>query len=230
MMSARFDSNLAMPNDENAVYNMPTPAASTIGAGGAAVKASAGSKTPAATKTRRAFGDISNRKKAASALQQQPTAGKLAAAASAQIAPFKQNTKRRVDFTLPQKETNKPKAKSIQTAVTKSSTTKAPVVLLEPVDDIELPAGRLWSQQQALDDAFDCANVISVEGVTTMAQDLDALLKQRLDSRVRRQEKETHRYLTERDPAIDALFAKDGTCRDTECNSLIVLHVSLCAM
>jgi hypothetical protein len=188
--AAQADPNMAMMrNDENAVVNHKS--------------LTTGSKTPAATKTRRAFGDISNRKKAATvqanksiSLGKTP-ANTLKLAPTTKKTPFQTTTelqsKRRVNFNLP------------ATAAPK------PVNLEESdVDDIEQPAGRLWMQQQALFDAADDTD-ISLDGVATMVQDLQAMLKQRHELRVQMEVEEFERHLNGvDDPPFANLFLQDG--------------------
>jgi Fe-S cluster biosynthesis and repair protein YggX len=189
-----------MRNDENAIVHQnkslttgnKTPAATT--------------KTPAATKTRRAFGDISNRKKGATgqasksiALGKTP-ANTLKLAPTTKKTPFQNTTNRRVNFALPPVEAE-------------AATAAPKPVSLEPadVDDIEQPAGRLWIQQQALLDAEDNTDVMSLEGAATMAQDLRALLKQRHELKVQMEVEEFERLLADDDdPPFANVFLQDG--------------------
>jgi hypothetical protein len=209
---------MAMRNDENAVVRHQNKSG-----------AAAASKTPATTKTRRAFGDISNRKKAASSVQL-PAAGKQSlvgaktpslikiASAVVKKTPFvdvKENgvvPKRRVDFLLPQKEsrgvdgtTNELQSKSVQSA----AQTVHVDIDADPVEDIELPAGRLWIQQQALDDADD-SSVISLKGAATMKQDMDAMMKTRHELKVQWEDEEFQRLLNESDTRFDEAFSQEG--------------------
>jgi hypothetical protein len=197
---AQADPNMAMMrNDENAVVHRKS--------------LTTGSKTPTSTKSRRAFGDISNRKKAAAAQDNNKsiTLGKtpvntLKLAPTIKKAPFQTianersdselQSKRRVNFTLP-------------------DATAAPKPV-EPefsdVDDIEQPAGRLWIEEQALLDAAGTDDTdISLEGVATMVEDLRAMLKQRHELKMQMEEEEFERLLTDADgPPFADLFLQDG--------------------
>jgi hypothetical protein len=205
--AAQAGPNMAMMrnnNDENAVVHQ-NKSLTTAG------KTPAASKTPAAagTKTRRAFGDISNRKGAtgqANKANKSVTLGKTPAntlklAPTTKKTPFQTTTKRRVNFALP------PVQAEAATAAPKLE------VSLEnaDVDDIEQPAGRLWIQQQALLDAADDTDVMSLEGAATMAQDLRAVLKQRHELKVQMEVEEFERLLTEDDgPPFADVFLQDG--------------------
>jgi Fe-S cluster biosynthesis and repair protein YggX len=188
-------------NDENAILH-PNKSLTTGNKTPAAT-----SKTPAAaTKTRRAFGDISNRKKGEAgqanksiALGKTP-ANTLKLAPTNKKTPFQTTTKRRVNFALPpveaEAETAAPKPVSLE---------------CDDVDDIEQPAGRLWIQQQALLDAEDDTDVMSLEGAATMAQDLRTLLKQRHELRVQMEVEEFERLLADDDdPPFADVFLQDG--------------------
>jgi hypothetical protein len=200
--AAQAGPNMAMMgNDENAIVH-PNKSSTT------ASKTPASTKTPAAaTKTRRAFGDISNRKKGETgqanksiSLGKTP-ANTLKLAPTTKKTPFQTTTKRRVNFALPpvqaEAATAAPKQVSLENA---------------DVDDIEQPAGRLWIQQQALLDAADDTDVMSLEGAATMAQDLRALLKQRHELKVQMEVEEFERHLTDVDdgPPFADVFLEDG--------------------
>lgn len=198
--AAQADPNMAMMrNDENAIVHhksattvSKTPAATT--------------KTPVATKTRRAFGDISNRKKGDTVqANKSVTLGKTPAntlklAPTTKKTPFQTTTKRRVNFALP------PVQAEAATAAPKPANLEN-----SDVDDIEQPAGRLWIQQQALLDAADDTDVMSLEGAATMAQDLRAVLKQRHELKVQMEVEEFERLLTAvDDPPFSDVFLQDG--------------------
>jgi hypothetical protein len=202
--AAQAGPNMAMMrnnNDENAIVH-PNKSLTTGNKTPAAT-----AKTPAATKTRRAFGDISNRKKGETgqANNKSITLGKTPAntlklAPTTKKTPFQTTTKRRVNFALP------PAQAEAETAAPKPASLEC-----DDVDDIEQPAGRLWIQQQALLDAADDTDVMSLEGAATMAQDLRAVLKQRHDLKVQMEVEEFERHLTEVDDTLFAnVFPQDG--------------------
>jgi hypothetical protein len=204
--AAQAGPNMAMMrnnNDENAIVH-PNKSLTT------ASKTPAATKTPTAagTKTRRAFGDISNRKKGETGQQANKsiTLGKTPAnalklAPTTKKTPFQTTTKRRVNFALPpvqaEAATAAPKPVNLEHAA--------------DVDDIEQPAGRLWIQQQALFDAADDTDVMSLEGAATMAQDLRAVLKQRHELKVQMEEEAFDRLLADDDdPPFADVFLQDG--------------------
>jgi hypothetical protein len=219
--AALADPNMAMmrnSNDENAVVHHKSQ--------------TTGSKTPAATKTRRAFGDISNRKKAATGQPNKSNtivlgktpANTLKLAPTTKKTPFQTvakersepelHFKRRVDFTLPGETKSQQAGAAIATAAPKS-------VSLDnsDVDDIELPAGRLWIQQQSLIDDADDDTDISLEGAATFVQDLRVMLKQRHELKMQLEEEEFERHLTEldydNDPSFAHVFLQDGKSKST---------------
>lgn len=76
---------------------------------------------------------------------------------------------------------------------------------LEPVDDVELPAGRLWSEQVALDDlddsSFQEAYKDGMEQLTTMWDDWRYIMVDQLDEKRRKQE--------EADAQADAAYEEE---------------------
>ena len=178
------------------------------------------SKTPAASKTRRAFGDISNRKKAATG----PAAKSVSFAKTTAFnkpsvkvtakTPFGGTTnrpdqtttvKRSVSFSLPPslKKGNDVVAPKAQSKADKSSEVDSSFV-----EDIELPAGRLWVEQQALDDADD-ETVLSVEDGKTLRERYRVSLDER-HALTMQMEKE------QRQRELDALDAKVQKFLDEE--------------
>ena len=151
-----LSSQIRLPDEENVVTALMNhlPPSKTIGfpLKTPGRKASGISKTPAATKSRRAFGDISNRKikldapgkTPAAADPKQPLPTKSVKFEVAQNSTKKSAIKqqRRVEFILPDK--------------IKEQTQVEPKQDLQEDDDewteVELPAGRMWSEQLDWDD------------------------------------------------------------------------------
>ena len=121
-----------------------------------------------------------------------------------------------VEFTLPQPSesslsASKLEAKSIA-STNQNSTMKLTSIVkpnsdnqLEPVDDVELPAGRLWSEQVALDDlddsSFQEAYKDGMEQLTTMWDDWRYIMVDQLDEKRRKQE--------EADAQADAAYEEE---------------------
>jgi len=180
------------------------------------------SKTPATSKTRRAFGDISNRKKPATT---GPAAKSVSFAKTANVnkpsvkvttkTPFgdaknRQDqtsaVERRVELKLPptlKKDDGVVAPKDHSKPDDKSSELDSSFV-----DDIELPAGRLWIEQQALDDADD-ETVLSVEDGKTLRARYQALFDERHALKMQMEKEQRQREL-------DALDAKVQTFLDQE--------------
>jgi hypothetical protein len=161
---------LAIPSlDENAVVTKSSSAAA--------------SKTPATSKNRRAFGDISNRKKGLS--------GKFEAAGAKTPSVVKQAVPRLVQFS----KTNEVKLLPAQ---------EKPAVRFELKDNkfddeddsvgsMERPAGRLWVDEQALYGDDDTAP--SLEGVANIREDTRGLFEQSHRRRLEEEDKAEQRFV-----------------------------------
>ena len=125
-----------------------------------------------------------------------------------------------VEFTLPQQaslssssvKASKLGSESVKSLKPKASSTYSSEVqpnngdsLLEPVDDIELPAGRLWSEQVALEDqddsSFQEAYKEGMEEMTTMWDDWRYIMVDQLEEQRRKQE--------EADTKADAAYEEE---------------------
>lgn len=130
-------------------------------------------KTPAA-RTRRAFGDISNRKIPATT-----------ASTPAPIKPLVHNkTTLKASHIPPQARTTSALSQFVvESSLSTSNNPVAPANNnkndMDIVDDIERPAGRLWIQQHDYDDDSSDATSLSLEGAASMRHDILELLDQR---------------------------------------------------
>ena len=196
------------------------------------------SKTPAASssKQRRALGDISNRKQGKShnngggvSLKKAPTPGGLRILP---LQPQQQRSSKRSEVSFlprptisssttkqaplmtifPDANNNKSKApKSIlkRTTNTKSST----VMMDDAVDDIELPAGRLWIDQQAdFDDDDDNCSLgsLSLPGAATLLEDYHPAVRKRHALRLKMTLEEERREQAAFEEYEKKLFEEDG--------------------
>lgn len=160
---------LATTQDENASASVVSArkAAATPSAHRRAF-ADAANKTPSTHHQRRAFGDISNKK---------------APPATAKPPPLlKSNSTTALTKQQANNSTSKTTIKKQQRA---ASTKQRRVEFLlpdeieEPVPDVELPAGRLWSQQPDWDDLHDDDDDVSLEGASTVRQDALRFVQER---------------------------------------------------
>jgi len=212
---------IAMHRDENAMSN-----------GGAST-----AKTPAASKARRAFGDISNRKlggnnattnkaktpgavlfkTTSKAPLQQPSANKKAAPLESTSKPLNHQSTKRVEFILPDsgaqaKEHSKPK--------TIVETSKPKTVDTEIYPEIERPAGRLWSQQRAevdlfngdVDDGSRYYADLSFEGADTIREDHAKCLRGRMQALIDYDLENEERCLQELYATSKRVVESDGAC------------------
>jgi hypothetical protein len=80
------------------------------------------------------------------------------------------------------------------------------ILVLEPVDDVERPAGRLWSEQLKLDDeddsSFQAAYQEGMDDLTTMWDDWRFVMADQLQERIRNEEAKQ----TQADAAFDELM------------------------
>lgn len=200
-------------NNENVVRSTSTnggsvtkPSSNGSSSGNGGIMNGAMSKTPAANtnKTRRALGDISNRKgqnesiihsgtvAGATNLKKAPTPGGLRLFSQQKMA--QQNQQRRSTKTSKRPEVSfLPRSSSITQAPlvtifpdaksTKSHAVSAPKSILknrleEVIDDIEVPAGRMWVDQQ---DDYDDSSIgsLSLPGAATLLEDYHAAARKR---------------------------------------------------
>lgn len=196
-------SRLAIANDENAVVSNNKHGDTAVGNT---------AKTPKSNKTRRAFGDISNRKTGRTepplksiAIQNssshsiqnnytqnatKATGGKTPFAATA-----KRNKnidmfpKKRVNFAIPSNDLSigeqlSPPPKALHLEQSNLSTKESTNNAAFSVfdEEVETPSGRLWIDNRDFD--FDDETAVSLEGAATAGEDLLAILNERHENRL----------------------------------------------
>jgi hypothetical protein len=102
-----------------------------------------------------------------------------------------------LEFPVPQQPSSsllpiqlRPQSKDVTITTTKSNDAN---LVLEPVDDVELPAGRLWSEQLKLlddedDSSFQAAYQEGMEDLTTMWDDWRFVMADQLQERIKNEE------------------------------------------
>jgi len=172
---------------------------SALRGGGAAIDENAAilhSKTPTATKTpkRRAFGDISNRKNTTTAAGKNTLQVKKTPHVSIVPKSSKTTTRRsKVTFALPNKTP----------AV---HTTKK----LAPVKDVELSAGRTWSEQLLLEKEDDDVGVQEILQEQALWQnEVDAFIEEERTRHVRIREQQNAMAEKELQEKMEALWKRD---------------------
>lgn len=200
------DDRLAMMQNENVLTTTKTPAAA------------AGTSR----QTRRALGDISNRKKDGPSATYKPSSFVATKTRAVVKEVPRTSTKQVVALDDQVRGETKPTAtkKQLKSAVAppKSSlegqlTTKSTMVFRKAVEidfseDIERPAGRTWKQQQALDDDDDFS-LPSMEGAWDARERFMAMLDRRHQNRLLADEEEEKEYEQAIDDEIARLAEED---------------------
>ena len=213
-------SRLAIANDENAVVSNNKHGDTAVGNT---------TKTPKSNKTRRAFGDISNRKtgrtepplksiaiqnSSSHSIQNNYTQNTTKATATA-----KRNKnidmfpKKRVNFAIPSNDLSigeqlspPPKALHLEQSnlSTKESTNNAAFSVFD--EEVETPSGRLWIDNR--DFHFDDETAVSLEGAATAGEDLLAILNERHENRLA-WEDEKHKQVLKMQDEKEAEFIEN---------------------
>jgi hypothetical protein len=213
------DGTLRWSNDENSVAQKPI------------VGMDASSKTPAPSKARRAFGDISNRKKAGggkvialaklSTVASQTNGGKVQSVPETplqkRVIKDSPATKRRVDFALPS-SVHKNLQLTQPKALTDSHDLRGADFEYSSTDDIEHPAGRLWKDEQALLD--DDSTTASMDELLNDATSVWTTFKDQERVLLQRAKEEQEHALLFLDQQFQDMLHESGTSVERLANSL----------